>query len=170
MKNDLSKAEIGYKWCLETLEGRASDQNTATLKALVLDWYSHFLTEKGDYKNALKFTEEAYNIYTENEGVNNEKSVLFLNDLATLHTKLGNYQKANTYLELAVKTGKELDNFTELGTIYANSGLVRMKLGLLEEAKKFCKEAWRLGNKLDNKDSIEQANYCFNQLNSEQQK
>lgn len=161
MRKEYDKAEIGYRWCLETIE----KQNNKMLKGAILDWYSNFLAVKGDYKSSLKYLEEAYNISSEING-DNEKSVLLLNDIATMNYQLGNFEVANSRLEEALKLGKRLDNFSELGTLYANYGLIKIKLGLMSEAKYFCKEGWRLGKKNDNSDSISQANYCFEQLNN----
>lgn len=165
MKNQHEKAEIGYIWCLESIKHHSKDDNDIlNLNGIILDWYAHFLAERGNYGKSLQCLEEAYQICLETEGVNSEKSVLLLNDMGTINWQSGNYEIANQYLSTALKFGQKLDNFEQLGVIYANLGLTKFKLGLMNEAKKFCAEGWRVGNKDNNADAMNQANYCFEQM------
>lgn len=166
MRGEAEKAEIGFKWCLENLAKPDQEDNNeaVVLNGVVQDWYGQFLLDKGQTKEALVYLKEAHRICTQVEGKNCEKSVLLLNDLGTISWQIGDLNNAEEYLNSALQVGKTLEDFDNLGVIYANLGLVSIEKGLLNEAKKFCKEGWRLGNKQKNLDAVEQANYCFEQI------
>ena len=51
-----------------------------------------------------------------------------------------------------------------IGIYQANLGLIYMKKGLLEQAHLICTTAWTLGNKKKNNETMEQANYCLEQI------
>lgn len=50
------------------------------------------------------------------------------------------------------------------GVFQANHGMLMMKQGMLDQAKKTCEFGWRLAKKAKNPDGIEQADHCLNEL------
>lgn len=76
----------------------------------------------------------------------------------------GNLKDAEHYLKSAAKLSMKLPEMEEIGSIYANLGIVFMKQGLLEEAKSACGKAWKLGNGNKNHEIESQATYCLNEL------
>lgn len=59
---------------------------------------------------------------------------------------------------------KHFPELYESGVFQANRGLLFIKQGLLEEAKKMCTFAWRSAKNSESDDGIEQADYCLKQL------
>lgn len=166
MKQDYEKAQIGYLFCLDSIKRHLNNTDGVNLNGIIQDWYAQFLSEKGDYKESLKYLEEAYKINTELNGENSEKSILLLNDMGTVNTQLGNYNDANEYLTKALVSGKKIDDFPHLATIYVNLGLVKIRKGLLAEAEKHCRDGWRIARKENDSEVLGQANYCFQKLRS----
>lgn len=166
MKKEYEKAELGYIWCLDKIKKYLdnNDKDAFLLNVLIKDWYSNFLSGRGDYQQCLKHLEDAYEIYTEFEGKNNQKTMLLLNDLGTTNSQLGNLDSAQKQLLEAISIGNNLHDTEYIGVLYANYGLVKMKQGLFAEAKKYCTEGWRIGTKYNNNDAVTQANYCLKQL------
>ncbi|XP_023026307.2 tetratricopeptide repeat domain 19 isoform X1 [Leptinotarsa decemlineata] len=165
LKANIEKAEIGYKWCLEQIDRQRNDSIDANiLYGVINDWYAQFLLDKGEVANSLRFLTEAHRICREVNGRENEQIVLLLNDLGITSFRAEDNENAVKYLKEAISIGENLDDKTHLGVVHANLGLVLLHKGILGEAEKFCKEAWHLGRKHENNESIEQANYCFDQI------
>lgn len=169
-RNEKEKAEIGYLWCLETIKKHlvTKDKNALELNGVIHDWYAKFLADNGQYKECLKYLEEAYKIYSDIEADDSEKIILLLNDIGSAYCEMENYSVAQDYFKRAITLGKKLENFEYLGVLYANYGLLQLRQGFLNEAEKYCKQGWRLGHKNNNISSIEQANYCLKQIKASQ--
>lgn len=146
LKADIEKAEIGYNWCLKQIENQKADSIDAKiLYGVINDWYAQFLLDKGEVGNSIKYLQEAYRMCNETKGENCEKSVLLLNDLGITSFRAENVELAEHYLKEAISMGNNLEDKTHLGVVHANLGLILIHKGVLKEAEKFCKEAYRLG-------------------------
>ncbi|CAH1183678.1 unnamed protein product [Phaedon cochleariae] len=165
LKADLDKAEIGYKWCLEQI-GKQKDDKVAAkvLYGVISDWYAQFLLDKGDLKNALIFLNEAHKACVQADGEHSSQVVLLLNDMGITSFRAEDMVNAEKFLTEAIEIGKNLEDKSHLGVVHANLGLVLLQKGILAEAQKFCKEAWQLGKRHENIESMEQANYCLDQI------
>ncbi|XP_018569161.1 tetratricopeptide repeat protein 19 homolog, mitochondrial [Anoplophora glabripennis] len=165
LKANLENAEIGYKWCLDKIEKQKNDNVDAQiLYGVINDWYAQFLLDKGDISNSFKYLHEAYKVCSKVRGKDSEKSVLLLNDLGITSFRAEDMENAEKYLKEAVNAGNKLEDKSHLGVVHANLGLILLQKGIVAEAQKFCKEAWQLGRKYENNESIEQANYCLDQI------
>ncbi|KAG5864504.1 hypothetical protein JTB14_030335 [Gonioctena quinquepunctata] len=165
LKANIERAEIGYKWCLQQIEKQKNDNIDAKiLYGIINDWYAQFLLDKGDISDSMTYLKEAHRVCTQANGKNNEQVVLLLNDLGITSFRAEDIENAEKYLKEAISIGEELDDKTHLGVVHANLGLILLQKGVLAEAEKFCKEAWHLGRKHDDNESVEQANYCFDQI------
>lgn len=91
---------------------------------------------------------------------------MMLNNLAVLCMQLNEDQTAEEYLKKAIELSAEIPEMVELGVFYANLGLIYLKKGLIVQAKNFCNTAWRIGTKSKNNESLQQANYCLDQIKS----
>lgn len=159
------KAELGYKWCLEKLQNQKNkNDDYKLLYGVVQDWYSQFMLDSGRVEEAIKHLQEAFDVCLQVKGYNNEQTLLLLNDLGISSWRAGQVENAHKYLTQAVNIGKNIDDKTHLGVVKANLGLIYLEKGLKDEAHKHCKEAWHLGKKHENTESIEQANHCFDQI------
>ncbi|XP_044751508.1 tetratricopeptide repeat protein 19 homolog, mitochondrial-like [Coccinella septempunctata] len=165
LRADLEKAELGYEWCLEKIKNQRNDDlDTEILSGVIQDWYAQFLLDKGDNQKALFYLKEAYRVCEKTMGANNEKSMLLLNDLGITSFRAGDIANAEIFLNEGIKIGQKVDDQTHVGVLHANLGLVLLHKGIVEKAKTLCKEAWSLGKKNMNNETMEQANYCFEQI------
>ncbi|XP_017773074.1 PREDICTED: tetratricopeptide repeat protein 19 homolog, mitochondrial [Nicrophorus vespilloides] len=159
------KAALGYKWCLEKIDSkRKASTDSKILYGIIQDWYAQFLLDHGKIEESKMHLQEAYNVCCDVQGKNTEQSMLLLNDLGITSWRAGDMAKAEEFLKDAVKTGKALEDKSHVGVVHANLGLIYLQSGMAEVAKKYCKQAWQIGNKNSNTESIEQANYCFDQI------
>ncbi|CAG9854380.1 unnamed protein product [Phyllotreta striolata] len=162
---ELEQAEIGYAWCLEQIKNKKNqNKDTKILYGVINDWYAQFLLDKNDVKKALVHLKEAYSVCNELSRQDVDQTVLLLNDLGTTCFRANDMTNAENYLKQAVSIGKDMQDKAYLGVVHANLGLILLEKGLLDQAKKFCKEALYLGKKHENSESINQANYCFDQI------
>lgn len=163
LKADNEKAEIGYEWCLNQIKGKP-DSESKLLYGVIQDWYAQFLLDRGEVSKSLKHLTEAYQVYSEVNGKNCEQSMLLLNDLAITNWRAGEIQNAENCLLEAVAIGRKLEDQTHVGVVHANLGLIYLEKGVVEEAQTNCQEAWKLGKRHENTESLMQANYCIDQI------
>ncbi|KAJ8973715.1 hypothetical protein NQ317_009309, partial [Molorchus minor] len=143
MMADMEKAEIGYKWCLNQIKNQKNHSTDAQiLYGVINDWYAQFLLDKGEIKNALFYLKEAYNVY----------------DL----------ENAEKYLKEAISIGNNLEDKSHLGVVHANLGLILLQKGYFCRGGEVLRSSTEFGlvycKKYDNTESVEQANYCFDQI------
>jgi len=164
LKADEETADIGYNWCLNQIEKKTTELDAKVLYGVIHDWYAQYLLDRGEVQKSLKHLKEAYNICAETKGKDTEQSMLFLNDLGTTNWRAGDLDTAQRCFTEAADIGKNLEDRTHVGVIHANLGLVYLERGIIAQAEKYCKEAWHLGKKFENNESIMHANYCFDQI------
>ncbi|KAL3282057.1 hypothetical protein HHI36_005257 [Cryptolaemus montrouzieri] len=165
LKAEIDNAGLGYEWCLEKIENHCEDNpDSQMLYGVIQDWYAQFLLDKGDTAKALIHLKEAFKSCERTMGAHDEKSMLLLNDLGITSFRAGDMNSAQTYLTKGIDIGNHVEDQTHVGVLHANLGLVLLHQGIRKEAEKYCKEAWILGKKNENTETIEQANYCFDQI------
>lgn len=165
LKAEIERADLGYQWCLEHIEKQKNDSVDAQmLYGVIQDWYAQFLLDIGDIPKAIVHLKEAYSVCKRTKGRNSEQSMLLLNDLGTTSFRAGDIDNAQGYLKEAIEIGNNIEDKSHLGVIHANLGLILLEKGVAKEAEKYCKEAWKLGKKHENNESVDQANYCFDQI------
>lgn len=166
LRAEESKAEQGYQWCLDKISKHVStDPDAKILYGVINDWYAQFLLDSGKVTEAIKHLKEAYLSCCEVQGSKAEESMLLLNDLGIASWRADDLETATQYLTQAKIIGDQLQEISEhVGVIHANLGLLYLEKGLVDTAKKFCKEGFNLGKKHENEESIQQSNYCFEQI------
>lgn len=147
MRAEEERAELGYKWCLEKIEKHKNDSvDSQTLYGVIQDWYAQFLLDRGDVKTSLSHLKEAYSICCDLKGANDRQSMLLLNDLGITSWRAGDLQSAEDLLNQAITIGKTMEDQSHVGIFLANLGLIYLQKGMSDIARKYCKDAWQLGN------------------------
>ncbi|GJQ86577.1 hypothetical protein Trydic_g7814 [Trypoxylus dichotomus] len=147
LRAEEEKAELGYKWCLEKIQKQKNDNiDSQTLYGVINDWYAQFLLDRGDVKTSLVYLKEAYKTCCDLRG------------------KKDSQRTAEDFLKQAIEIGKTMDDQSYVGAFLANLGLLYLQKGMLDVARRYCKDAWNIGKRLNNTETIEQANYCFEQI------
>lgn len=71
---------------------------------------------------------------------------------------------AEVYINEAIELSKQFPELIDSGIFQANQGMIFIRRGLLDQAKKTCSLAWRMAKNAKNEDGMEQADYCLKQL------
>ncbi|CAG9772013.1 unnamed protein product [Ceutorhynchus assimilis] len=158
------RAELGYKFCLKQIESHKNSEDAKILYGVINDWYAQLMLDTNNPSEAFIHLNEAYKACNETQGIYSEKSMLLLNDLAITSFRAEDSEKAVKFLKEAIEVGNQLTDKTHLGVVHANLGLILLHRGVIEEAEKACIQGRNLGKKHDNNESIEQANYCLDQI------
>ncbi|XP_073824708.1 tetratricopeptide repeat domain 19 [Musca autumnalis] len=168
LKGELEKSMLGFNWTMQKIEERAVvDPNDVELKelyGLAKYWFGQLLMKNNSYEAARAHLKSAYEFFIEIHGLESAESITILNDLSVACEKLERLDESKGYILTAIKLAKKAGDSQQEGILLANLGLIQLKQGLLDEAKRQCSEAWRLGKKLKDNSTIKQAEYCLDQL------
>lgn len=165
LKAEIERANIGYKWCLEQIDRHKNENDDAkVLYGVINDWYAQYWLDIGNMPRAMEHLNEAYKVCNETQGIHSEKSMLLLNDLGITSFRAEEYDRAEKFLKEAIHVGNKLEDKSHLGVVHANLGLILLKKGVMQEAEKVCKEGLKLGKQSENVESMEQSNYCLDQI------
>ncbi|XP_063233876.1 tetratricopeptide repeat protein 19 homolog, mitochondrial [Bacillus rossius redtenbacheri] len=167
-RREPSKAENGFKFCVENLEKKidagVDDEDTLTLWGMTLDWFGRFLLEENRAAEALECFEKAYRTSLKVHGEEHEQTVVLLNDLGTVAFLCGDHDRAVGYLGHAVEVGRRLPGMQDFAAVHVNLGAVYLKKGMYREARHACETALRDARAHDNKEGVEEANTCLDQV------
>lgn len=147
LKKDFATAQLGYTWCLEKLNNLLSTEPsevTTKLLAMAEDWYGRLFVDCGNYEEGLDHMIRSLNRMKDLPDVEDEHIVIQLNDIGTVYDHMGKSDDSITYFKEAIEKGRKL-NMDEIGTMHVNLGRAYLKKKLVDEARKQCGYAWRLG-------------------------
>lgn len=168
LKKDLTTAEIGYIWCLEKLNNLLSTEpNEVTTKLLAMaeDWYGRLFLESGNYEAGLDYMIRSLNRMKDIPDIEDEHIVIQLNDIGTVYDQMGKSDDSITYFKEAIEKGRKL-NMDEIGTMYVNLGRAYLKKNLVDDARKQCGYAWRLGVLRNSNTIKDEAEDCLKEIKS----
>lgn len=166
--NEHEKANIGFKHCILAQEEKMiksqsdkeiSDDNHA-LWAMSCDWYAQYLLNNGRYRAALEQFEKAFSISTKLFGDTHPQTLVILNSLGTVCSRMGDDIKAVDYLNKAVALGKDTAS-ENLSTFLVNLGMAKIKLGLKADANSACQEALLIGKRNNLSEVCAEAEECI---------
>lgn len=147
LSKDFDTAQIGYTWCLDKLNNLLKvnpSEVTTKLLAMAEDWYGRLFVDNGNYEDGVIYMIRSLNRMKEVPDIEEEHIVIQLNDIGTVYDQMGKTEESISYLKEAIDKGKELD-MDEIGTMYVNLGRAYLKKNLVDDARKHCGYAWRLG-------------------------
>ncbi|XP_037051738.1 tetratricopeptide repeat protein 19 homolog, mitochondrial [Bradysia coprophila] len=165
---DLASAEQGFKWTIEKLDKKMvepkDDSELLELWGITKDNYAQLLMLQGKFDEAKICLTQAFDVHCQIHGKNNPEVATLLNNLAVVCTSTNDLVQAEVYLTEAMELAKHFPELHDSGIFQANRGLLFIKQGLLDEAKKICTFAWRSAKKVESDDGVQQADYCLKQL------
>lgn len=164
LQDNFEKATQGFKWTLEKLKNLPDSEDLQEIKAITYDWYGQLLVEQQKFAEAKKCFQEAFEIFKSKYGDTYSELIPLLNNLSVAALGLDDTQSASKSLKMALELIKKIPEATNEGLLQANLGLVYLRDGLTEQAKSTCTYAYKLGKKMQDDDSVEQANYCLNEI------
>ncbi|XP_030036794.2 tetratricopeptide repeat protein 19 homolog, mitochondrial [Manduca sexta] len=166
LKKEYETAQIGYDWCLQKLNEAVKEEPTddrIKLLALTEDWYGRMYLEHNQYEQALKMMVSSLNRMKQVSEVEKEHIALQLNDIGTVCDHLKRTDESIDYFKEAIAVAKPLE-MDYLGLMYINLGRAYLNKKLIDDARKNCGFAWRLGVMSRNEEIKKEAESCMNQI------
>lgn len=164
LQENFEKATQGFKWTLEKLRKLPDSEDIKEILALTCDWYGQLLIEQQKFAEAKRYFQEAFDLFLEKYGETYSELVPILNNISVASLALDDTKSAREYLKKALNLIKKIPEATTEGVLHANLGLVYLQDGLMEQAKSTCVYAYKLGKKMNDADSVEQASYCLDEI------
>ncbi|KAJ9580804.1 hypothetical protein L9F63_024020, partial [Diploptera punctata] len=166
--NNNSKAEDGYKFCIDTLNNKiekgADDEDTSLLYGMSLDCYAKLLVDSNRLKEAFECFKKAYDLNVKINGEVHEETVVLLNDLGTVCIVQNDFDSAMSYLMKAVDIGEKLPDMKDFGLVIANLVALYIKKGMYEEAKDFCNKAKQNATKHNNNEVLKEISHFMDEI------
>ncbi|XP_076820576.1 tetratricopeptide repeat protein 19, mitochondrial-like isoform X2 [Clavelina lepadiformis] len=148
-------AITGYEWCSETCRNNVKEMEKKNLKTkeysnglallgMILDSYGRYLHDISENKLAFAYTAEALEISKLLFGEKDIRTLVLLNDLSSIKSTMGDYNKALEYARRAIKVAEEnpsIADASEKAIFYANLSYIYVQQGRTEEAEATFKQA-----------------------------
>lgn len=167
LKNDLDKALLGFEYVLGKIETRdfKNDENLLELWGLVKNFLGQAYISLRRHTEAKEALLDALKVFQQFKDEASEDGMVLLNNLSCACTELKEYEIAEQYLQRAITIAKEMKpEFVDVAPYHVNLGMLYMKQKLIEKAQKSCKYAWQIAKKYENKEAIDGADHCLDQV------
>jgi len=163
--NEHEKANLGFKYCIHAQEEKMKSNeeisdDTHALWAMSCDWYAQYLLNNARYREALMQFEQAFLISTQLFGETHPQTLVILNSLGTVCSRMGNDIEAVDYFNKAIAIGKDTAS-ENLSTFLVNLGMAKIKLGLKADANSVCQEALLIGKRNNLSEVCSEAEECI---------
>ena len=136
-RREFENADEGFAFCIQKQKQRIKDidmnselseeqKNSLALYGMILDWYSKYCQLRQDFKLALQYTTEAYQLSKKVLGEVHEQTLVLMSDMGVLTEKTGNADEAirilKKVIDLATSVASEGIStfFYNLGMCYLN--------------------------------------------------
>lgn len=165
LKNDLEKAMLGYEYVLEKIEKTdyLKDDNLYELWGLVKNFLGQAYISMKQHEKARLALLDALKIFQKFKEEVSEDGMILLNNLSVCHAELKEFVKAEKYLLQAIEIAKQL-KLEDISPYQVNLGMLYIKQKLIEKAQVSCRAAWQVAKKYENKDALEGAEKCLDQV------
>jgi len=120
-----------------------------------------FYLLKGDYNRSL----ECYIKYMEHPlNISQRSQIRGMRDMGDIYFQMGDFNQALAYYKLSIKKGDEHDIREETALSYIRMANVLLKLGDVEESKRFAVEGRGMINGMEPSPTVLEATLCFAEL------
>lgn len=165
---EVNKSMLGFTWTIQKLEdilrNSPDDTDVQELLGLAHYWFGQLHMKMANYEEARKYLKEAYECFVKTHGQENEECITILNNLSVACEKLQRLSEAVMYIVEALKIVKKTNDSQQEGILQSNLGLIYLQQGLVDEAKNLCTQAWRMGQSKNDEATVQQAEYCLNEI------
>lgn len=171
--NEREKAEIGFKFCIDTQAKKITEVNvndaaslselekdTVLLWARSIDWFARYLLASGKTRDAIENFEKALDVSEKINGVSHPQTLVLLNDIGSVYTLIKEYGTAIEIFNKAIEQSDGTDSH-DIPAFYCNLGATYLQAGNLVKGEKACKTALKLAKKLKNTDALADAEECL---------
>lgn len=171
--NELPKAEIGFKFCIDTQQKKINDINvhdtdslseyekdTILLWAMSVDWYARYLLASGKLKDAIEHFKKALEVSEKVNGVSHPQTLVLLNDIGSVHSLLKEYESAIEIFKKAIERSDGTDS-PDIPAFYCNLGATYLQAGNVVKGEEACKTALKLAKSINNTEALADAEECL---------
>nr|CAG4651848.1 EOG090X06TI [Triops cancriformis] len=166
MMHEDDKAIEGFSFCVNSLQKKIDqgiqDDDTLLLWALSVDWFARFLMSKNQYDQAFHYFHKAYEMSAKINGPGHEQTLVLLNDMGSVCSLKGDYEKAVHYLQQAID--QATPDTEDLPSFYVNLGTVRLQQKLIEEARSSCQQGLQLAQRKKAVEAEHEAQACLDEI------
>nr|CAG4643981.1 EOG090X06TI [Lepidurus arcticus] len=166
MMHEDAKAVEGFSFCVNSLQKKIDegiqDDDTLLLWALSVDWFARFFLLRNQYNQAFHYFEKAYEMSEKINGPAHGQTLVLLNDLGSVCSLKGEYDKAAQYLQQAID--KSTPETEDLPSFYVNLGTVQLQQKLFAQAQASCEQGLRLAQQKHASDVEHEAQECLNEI------
>lgn len=165
LQNNFDKALIGYQYVIEKIQKRdyLKEENYHELYGIVKNLIGQAFIAMNKYPEAKAALQEAHAIFKKYKDEISDDGVILLNNLSCVCAELKEYDSSLQYLNEAIKIAKKIE-IEDLSPYHINLGMLYLKQKLLEKAKESCSFGWKMATKYENKEAVEAANRCLEQV------
>ena len=142
----LSASDISKDEGTEEQQEAEKKRDTEALLGLALETYGRFLLGHRRLSEAVPVFERAVGIAEVVLKADNTQYIVLMNDLATAHILLKNFDKATDILNRAIASAVKVKS-PQLPMLYCNLGAVFLRTSKLDEAETACLKGQELSSK-----------------------
>lgn len=172
--NERQKAEIGFKFCIDTQQAKITEINvtdadadalseyqkdTVLLWAMSVDWYARYLLAHGKLKEAIENFQKAFEVSEKVNGTSHPQTLVLLNDIGSVHSLMKQYEFAIDIFKKAIE--RSSTDSPDIPAFYCNLGATYLQAGNVNKGEEACKTALKLAKNLNNEEALADANECL---------
>lgn len=165
LQGKIDKAMIGYNYVLEKIQSRnyLEESNYHELYGIVKNLIGQAFIASKNFPEAKAAFLEAQKIFQKYKDEVTEDGMILLNNLSCACAELKEYSSAQDYLKQAIEIAKKID-IEDVSPYHINMGMLYFKQKLHEKAKTSCSNGWKMAKKHENKDAVEAAERCLDEV------
>lgn len=174
--NERQKAEIGFKFCIDTQQKKIAeinmndadslseyDKDTVLLWAMSVDWYARYLLASRKLKEAIDNFKQALDVSEKINGASHPQTLVLLNDIGSVHSLMKEYESAIDIFKKAIERSSNADS-PDIPAFYCNLGATYLQAGNVTDGEKACKTALKLAKHLNNVEALADAEECLAEI------
>ncbi|XP_076454895.1 tetratricopeptide repeat protein 19, mitochondrial-like [Babylonia areolata] len=160
----LAKEEGGSVSAEEVKLGEEEMQrNTEALLGMALETYGRLLMGQRRLDESVEALERAAGIAEKVLGTEQSQYLVLVNDLATAHILLKNFDKATTILNKAIVTATKVQS-SQLPVLYCNLGALFLRTARLSEAEAACAKGQELSRQHQHSMAASMSQKCLEKI------
>lgn len=165
LNGDIDKAMLGFDFVLEKIQSRdyLKEENYHELFGIVKNLIGQAFIALKRFPEAKAAFLEAQTIYTKYKDEKTEDGMILLNNLSCACAELKEYSSAQDYLKQAIDVAKKIE-LDDVSPYHINLGMLFFKQKLFEKAKASCSQGWKIAKQHENKEAMEAADRCLDEL------
>lgn len=167
--NTSNNADVSNNAAIAKLDPAEMSKDTEALLGMALETYGRFLLGHRRLSESVPIFERALTSAAKVLGTEHEQYLVLMNDLATAHILLRQYDQATQILDSAIASGQKVKS-GHLPVLYCNLGAVFLRRSRLAEAEAACQKGKELSSESKHKAGLSMAQKCLEKIHEVRKK